>query len=685
MHETSKIRSPFRAKLPGLRAATVIPTAAALAGAFALAGPVAPAAAATSTVSGTHPQWAAASADRGAVASGSQVTTTVYLAGRDESGLNAYAAAVSEPGNALYGHYLTPQQFDARFGASSAQVAAVESWLRGAGLTVTGSNEHSITARGTAAATESAYGTKLDNYSVKGKTFRAPTSDARIPGTVAGAVLSISGLDNAPVEVKQAGLVGQENTPTVPGVDKAPAKQSVGADGSVFLGPTPCSAYYGQLKDTTDPAFGKKSNLTYDICGYVPSQFRGAYGVTASGLTGKGVTVAIVDAYGSPTMLADADTYATNHGDKPFSKGQYTETVTPAQWTNQDECGGPAGWAGEESLDVEAVHAMAPAAKVHYYGSNSCFDADFLADFTSIVDNHSADIVSDSWGGVIYSTTGDEDPTAIAAYQQVFEQGAIEGIGFNFSSGDCGAEDPNTNCGAADTSTTPQADFPDSDPYVTSVGGTSLAIGASNQQLWNTVWGTDAWVLDSDNVTWDAYGWQFGGGGGTSALFAQPWYQQSVVTRKASETLPDGSTVSSKMRVTPDVSMDADPETGFLIGMTQELPDGSTGYAESDIGGTSLACPLFAGLEADVIQAQHGVAIGFENPTIYAAAGSPAYTDVDGKGVGVKSYVSIPAFEGFPAVVLNFGDDALLNAVKGYDDATGVGTPTAQYLQLHSF
>jgi subtilase family serine protease len=685
MHEVPKTRRGLRARRPGLRAATVIPTAAALAGAFALAGPVASAAAATSSVAGTHPQWAAALADRGAVAAGSQVGTTVYLAGRDEAGLNAYAAAVSDPGNALYHRYLTPQQFDARFGATSAQVSAVESWLRGAGLTVTAAGEHSITATGTAAATERAYGTKLDEYSVKGKIYRAPTADARIPGAVAGAVLTVTGLDDAPTEMKPAGLVGEETTPSVPGLSATKAKQSVGSDGSVFLGPTPCSSYFGQIKDTTDPAFKGKKNLTYDICGYVPSQIRGAYGVAASGLTGRGVTVAIVDAYGSPTMLADADSYAVNHGDQPFSSGQYTETVTPAQWTDQDECGGPAGWAGEESLDVESVHGIAPDANVHYYGADSCMDSDFLSVFTSIVDTHSADIVSDSWGGVVYSTSGDEDPAVIAEYTQVFEQGAIEGIGFNFSAGDCGAEDPATFCGSDDTSTTPQADFPDSDPYATSVGGTSVAIGAQNQSEWATVWGTDAWVLDADNTTWDAFGWQFGGGGGTSAVFAQPWYQQGVASRKVSETLPDGSTVSSRMRVTPDVSMDADPETGVLVGMTQELPDGTTGYAESDIGGTSLACPLFAGLQADAIQAQHGVATGFENPAIYASAGTAAFSDVTGTGVGVKTYVTLPESDGFPPAVLNFGDDALLKATKGFDDATGVGTPSPSYLTLHSF
>jgi subtilase family serine protease len=290
-------------------------------------------------------------------------------------------------------------------------------------------------------------------------------------------VLTVSGLDNMPLKMTTSSLVGQVTTSVAKGVTGAEATASKGSDGATFLGPLPCSAYYGQIKDTTDPAFNGATGYPYAICGYVPSQMRGAYGVDETGLTGRGVTVAIVDAYGSFTMLADANQYATNHGDPAFRSGQYVESVTPSQWTDLSTCQGQAGWAGEETLDVEAVHAMAPGAKIHYYGSNSCNDPDFLKVFDTIVDQRSADIVSDSWGGVIYSTTGNESPSAIAEYTHTFQQGAIEGISFQFSSGDCGAEDPSTGCGQNDTSTTPQADFPTSDGWATSVGGTSVAIG----------------------------------------------------------------------------------------------------------------------------------------------------------------------------------------------------------------
>jgi subtilase family serine protease len=664
---------------PGLRGAVTIPTVAAVAGVLVLAGPVT-AASASAAVPGTQPAWATASAARGAASSAEKVASTVFLAGQNEAGMVSYAQDVSDPSNALYHDYLTPAQYQTRFGATAAQVSAVESWLRGAGLTITGTDAESISVSGTVAQTDAAYGTTLDNYQVGGSVYYAPNSNAQIPASVASDVLTISGITNMPIVAKPSGLVGEVSTSLVPGVTGVQATESTGSDGSPFLGPTPCSQYYGQKVDTTDPAFDGNSTNPYAVCGYVPSQLRGAYGVTQSGLTGRGATVAIVDAYGSPTILSDANEYATNHGDKAFKGSQFTESVTPSEWTNEAACEEPSGWAPEETLDVEAVHSMAPNADVHYYGSNSCEDADFLSVFDTILNTHSANIVSDSWGGVVYSSTGNEPTATIAEYTHDFEQGAIEGISFQFSAGDCGAEDPATSCGSNDTSTTPQADFPDSDPWATSVGGTSLAIGKNDQQLWNTVWGTDAWA--DAGTSWEALGWIYGGGGGTSSVFSEPWYQKGVVPSSLAKTLPDGSTVSSPMRVTPDVSMDADPFTGFLIGETQVLPDGSTGYGESDIGGTSLASPLFAGLQADAIQAQGGRPIGFANPAIYAKYGSPAFSDVANSGPGVHAANILPAFDGDPAIAVTFGDDQLLKATRGYDDATGVGTATPYYLLL---
>ncbi len=651
--------------------------AVAMAGAFVVAGPATPASA-TAAVANTHPAWATATADHGVAAASTTLTPTVFYAGQDPAGMTAYARAVSTPASPLYHRFLTPAQYHARFGATAAQVKAVRSWLTGAGLRVTSSDKAGVTVTGTTPAIQKAFGVTLRSYQVKGESHVAPTADARVPAAVAADVGTITGLTTMPTIMRPASLVGQVTTSLAKGVTGAKATATKTRNGTTFLGPARCSSYYGQVKDVTDPPFNGKQN-PYVTCGYTGSQLRGAYGVTRSKLTGKGATVAIVAVYGSPTMLADANEHARTHGDKPFRDGQYTETVTPDQWTDLTRCGGPGGWAVEQTMDVEALHAMAPDANVRYYGANTCRDAGLLKAYQTINDTHGADIVSNSYGGFVYQTTGDEDPAAIAEFNRLFAQGAIEGISYQFSAGNCGPNDPATLCGLVSGSSTLQPGFPDSSPWVTAVGGTSLAIGAHNQALWSTAWGSNGWALV--NGAWFPVGWLQGGGGGTSSLFRQPFYQQGVVPKELARTLLDGTKVANPMRVSPDVSMVADPFTGFIVGMTRTGSDGSTSYVETSIGGTSLACPLFAGLQASAMQAQGGEGFGWANPAIYARAGGHAFTDLTADGPGTSEAQVLPASEGVPAFVLDFGDNHVLKAGRGFDNNTGVGTPSKSYLR----
>jgi hypothetical protein len=126
--------------------------------------------------------------------------------------------------------------------------------------------------------------------------------------------------------------------------------------------------------------------------------------------------------------------------------------------------------------------------------------------------------------------------------------------------------------------------------------------------------------------------------------------------------------------------MDADPFTGFLFGMTQVLPDGSAGYAESDIGGTSLASPLFAGLVADGVQSRE-LPRGFMNPLLYLYYHLAPWRLHDILPVGSSvPYDALPAYAGSPAILVRLGDDQALKATVGYDDATGVGMPDSLFL-----
>jgi subtilase family serine protease len=649
-------------------------------------GLAAAAGAARTALAGSRPAWALGARPEGRASSSAPVATEVYLAGH-KAALAVYARAVSNPFSPYYRHFLSPAAAIRRFGPTGAQVRAVEQWLSASGLRPRRVSAQEIEAAGTTGAAERAYGTVLEEYEADGGTFRAPAAGLRVPSAIAPDVLSVSGLANMPALMRPASLTGAGGPARIrSGAARWP--MSKGADGAVYLGPRPCSAYWGQRTDGTDPRING-AHQPYVVCGYTPQQLRSAYDLPPAG-TGQGVTVAITDAYGSPTIVSDANAYATGHGGQPFAPGQYRQTVTPASWTGQADCGGTAVWADEETLDVEAVHAIAPAAGIRYYGANSCDDQGFLGVFSSIIDTHAADVITSSWGQPISASVGSEPASVIGVYTQLFEQAAVEGIEVSFSAGDCGAEDPRTVCGAAGNSTQAQADFPSSDPWVTSVGGTAVEIGKAGTAARTVPWGDDLWVRQNRgweslaSIGYDPHGWYYGGGGGTSGPstdgtfpgFAEPWYQRGVVPGPLAQTLPTGRRASRPMRVTPDVSMDADPQTGFLVGQTQVLPDGSTGYAESDVGGTSLASPLFAGLVADSIQ-QHTVGNGFLNPVLYLdEAFAPwAFGDVVSPSAAAAPYAILPSVGGAPAAAVRLGDDELLIATPGYDDATGLGTP----------
>lgn len=539
-------------------------------------------------------------------AASSQLTTRVYLAGRDPAGLAAYARAVTEPASPDYQHYLTPAQFHSRFGPTPAEITAITSWLTGAGLRVTAITPHYVAATGSA-------------------------PPHAIPAALAPAILTMTHANPIPAT--------QDTNPVDVGT---------------------CSTYYGQQPATTfPPAYGTVP--AYDVCGYTPAQLRTAYGVSATGLTGRGATVAIVDAAASPTMAEDANTYSARNGLPTWRPGQYTENL-PADIAAS--CGQTTTY-GEESMDVEAVHAMAPDAGIVYVGADCANLGDDLLDAeTRIVDAHLADIVSDSWH---LGTTEDQvPPELIPAYQRIFQQGAVEGIGFYFAAGDHGDWSQST------ANHQPAVQYPGSDPWVTSVGGTSLAIGPNGTYEWEAPWGDELAPLSSDGTSWTnpPGGFVFGTGGGPSGRFAQPAYQHGIVPA----TFGDA-------RVIPDIAADADLATGMRYGHTTD----TGAYAEFRGDGTSLATPLIAGIQADAQQARHGVPIGFANPSIYARHDTPALHDITEprSPIAVVDQERDPGTGDLTTGLGTLSQDTSLDATPGYDDTTGVGTPSACYLDSY--
>jgi subtilase family serine protease len=610
---------------------------------------------------GSVPTWAKSSNFKGAAAGSDSVGFRVYLGWRNESAVKALAKAVSNPSSASYGHYLTPQQFRQRFAPSQSGVNAVRSWLQSQGFQVgyVPQNNHYVSAEGTVSQANAAFGVTLNNYRYKGMTLRAPASTLTVPSSLAGVVESVVGLDES------AALVRPDTAST-------DAPPSFG-----FRNAGPFSTFWA---DNTATILG--DTFPWAPHGYTPPMLRGAYGIAESGLDGSGQTVAIIDAYASPTIFQDAQTYSQLHDPgHVLTRSQFHQLVAPGIFNRpQNRAQDPQGWYGEETLDVEAVHAMAPGANILFVGAPNNY-RDLDASLNHVVDRHLANIVTNSYG-----FTGEALPPGfIKPVEQTIEQGAVEGIGIYFSSGDSG--DNSLLSGIA-----PTADWPASSPFVTSVGGTSLGVGSGNSYVGETGWSTLRQRLvyvDGTPDHWGAGVFTGGGGGGPSHIFPAPWYQSGVDT-------------DNGMRTTPDISMVGDPNTGFLVGQTQFFPDrgcpggGTVCYGEFRLGGTSLSSPLLAGVMALVDQqrANDGMApLGFANPAIYAAYGqnNGALHDVEGTTIGGYHWVirndffnTLNANDTDPLIAPNgiitsrrtLGySGQFIQTGPGYDDMTGVGTP----------
>jgi subtilase family serine protease len=607
-------------------------------------------------------------ADLGPAPTGAPVSARVYLAGRDPRGLAAHAAAVSYPGGPRFHHYLTAAQVQERFGPSGDQIAAIRSWVTAAGLDVTGVNAHYVSVSGTAAEAADAFGAPWHGYQVEGRSQQAPPPGARLtaPEKVASAVLTV-----APIET---GLPG-------PGGDPAPpAKRSAPTDKAA--GPAQCSDYFGERRATDlPPAYGRTA--PYEVCGYTPRQLRSAYGVPDE-LTGRGVTVAVVAPGRNASTPQTVETFARRHA-KPLRPGQLTQIIPPGL---DESCAPEGDFFSEDFQAIEAVNGMAPDADIVYLGARCDHDEEalpMLDELATVTDRHLAVIVS---GRTIRHYDPDPSPGLIAAYEQIFEQGALQGIGFYNGTADHG--DGSTcqmNGACTPRQTKPAISYPGGDPWVTAVGGTSLAVGADGEYQWETGWGSHWAPLTADHQSWDVPGpFTSGAGGGTSDVLAQPPYQRGVVPG----TLSHGHGSTTPMRVVPDVAADADMSTGIRTGVT--VPDGlgvPPGYHEYAFGGTSSATPLFAGMQADAQQAA-GEPIGFANPVIYARHGTPAYHDVTDEplGAGIEIAAAGPT-TGQPPIfpttprLSTFGLDQSLRATPGYDDVTGVGTLTNRYFAAY--
>ena len=589
------------------------------------------------TLHGSAPSWANSHNLVGNADPSSAVGFRVYLGWK--SGAESLARSVSDPHSASYGHYLSPGGFRQRFAPSQAQVGAVQSWLRNQGFTVdyTPTNNHYVAAEGTVSQAGAAFGTTLRLYNVRGKTLRSPDGDISIPSSLADVVTGVLGLDESAVFVRP-NRAADRMAPPSPGFRNAP----------------PLSAYWAELLSpyAFPTGFNDVSlpSAPWSVRGHTPAQIKGAYGISGA-YNGAGQTVAIIDAYASPTILEDVNQWSINRGLPTMSGSQFQQVVPPGVYRRpQNPRQDPQGWYGEETLDVEAVHGMAPAANIVYVGAPNNYQ-DLDAALNHVVDRHLAQIVTNSYG---FATTELLPPGYVKPYEDTLIQAAAEGIGVYFSSGDSG--DETSTFGFATT------DWPASSPWVTAVGGTSLGVDQNNTRAIETGWGTSSYSCNTTTLVCTRTGWLYGSGGGVSVVFPKPWYQSGL---------------NLSGRGVPDVAALGDPQTGLLVGQTQTFPDGAY-YDEYRIGGTSLSSPIFAGLMALADQ-KSGFAHGFANPAFYANQG--AFTDVLSVKTAVarRNFVNgVDASDGTVDLLRTFDDysgSPTQHTGPGWDNVTGLGTP----------
>lgn len=554
---------------------------------------------------GQTPPRPAGAADRGPTSKGRKLSLTVVLRPSDAAALARYASGVSTRGSADYHHFLAPSSFAERFGAPAAGITAVRQWLGSEGFSVgdTSANNLSIPVTGTVKDVQSAFGVSIHDFILRsGRHAFANVDPPTVPPQVAGYVQTVIGLDN---------LVAYHASPPRP-VHQAPGRTDLLSPSIDTSGPTACSS-----ASTTASHNGA----------WTPAQLASAYGMNSlysSGLLGGGVTVGLYEL--EPYLSSDIAAYQSCFG----TNTSVTNVLT-------DGGAGTGAGVGEAALDIEDVIGLAPTAKILVYEApnkvtrraNGPYD-----NWTTIVDQDQAQVVSTSWGMCEPLTTS----SAVDAENTLFEQAATQGQTILAAAGDSGS----TDCGSNYQSTL-AVDDPASQPYVTGVGGTSLTSVSTPpaETVWNDQCSTGP----------------CGGGGGISQYWTMPgWQNGPGVVSSDSSGSPCAAATGYYCREVPDVTASADPYHGYVI-----YYNGAWTVA----GGTSAAAPLWASLVALVDNGCAAAPVGFINPRLYAAGATNTspFNDITTGNNAIYG-----------------GAGGLYPATDYYDMASGLGSPIAARL-----
>ncbi|MGH3509348.1 MAG: S53 family peptidase, partial [Nocardioidaceae bacterium] len=359
----------------------------------------------------------------------------------------------------------------------------------------------------------------------------------------------------------------------------------------------------------------------YGLACYTPSDIRAAYDIPAE-WTGAGEKIAIIDAYGSPTVQADMDIFSDTMGIDSTHVNVYCPSGCPKTQTAHK--GQPQDWAGETSLDVQWAHAIAPDATINLVVAPNNYGNALNNAVKYAVDHNLGDVLSMSYGAPEGAIAGKGNNLQLKQSHANFVEAVAKGISLFSSAGDSGTEGG--------------AGYPASDPLVTSVGGTNLYLNGDDTYGSETVWGDQADCPLACN-----YG-PFGAtGGAPSTVFAAPSYQQGVT--------------GYSTRTTSDVAYNASVYTAVLVYNGYFPNPADNGFYFT--GGTSSGSPQWAAIGALADQAAGG-RLGQLNPSLYAIYNTPAYaSDFHDVTSGNNEWGTTPGYD----------------AGVGYDLPTGLGTP----------
>jgi subtilase family serine protease len=429
----------------------------------------------------------------------------------------------------------------------------------------------------------------------------------------------------------------------------ATAAQVTVSPGAIRLATAPAAA----------PSTTAQCQQLYGIACFDPDQLRAAYrlpALYAKGITGKGVTILIVDSFGSPTIKADLATFDRQYGYPAPPKFTIIAPAgkVPAFNPRNSEM---TGWAGETTLDVEYAHALAPGANI-LLAETPVAETEGITGFPQILKAEEYVLAHDKVGVISQSFSATEetfkDYAQVASLRTAYADAERAHVTVLAASGDAGATDYQSN--ATDYYARRVTSWPDSDPLVTAVGGTQLRQTRTGYSwaAWNDTY-DHAWSLYADGSAGPV---PVASGGGTSEFFARPSYQNGV------------KAVTGAHRGVPDIAMSA--ACDGAVGVYSSYQPDEAGWSLNC--GTSEATPEFAAIVALADQVA-GHPLGQINSTLYAleAKHAPGLTDVT-SGNNTVSFYAGASFQGAtakPVTVKGYP------AGKGYDLVTGVGTVNA--------